>query len=152
MVEYRNHVMLLATSRLMAEKYENGASPKTSDAEPDWLEQYGKFGRPRKLTVQKSEGQSYGFNFEDSKDHKQKIFAKVIPGGPADLAGVQEYDIPVLINGKNAMEMAYEDCLEAIRLHDLFIELVVIDPEAFEVRKNCYYRDPNSFDQIKNNT
>ena len=100
----------------MAEKYENGASPKTSDAEPDWLDQYGKFGRPRKLTVQKSEGQSYGFNFEDSKDHKQKIFAKVVPGGPADLAGVQEYDIPILINGKYCVQLLRKQLLQLLIL------------------------------------
>ena len=50
----------------------------------------------------------YGFNLEFSEDHKQKIFAQIVSGSPADLAGVLEYDIPVEINGKNALEMDYE--------------------------------------------
>ena len=106
-------------------------APNEYDAIPEWKEEYGKLGIPRNIFLEKSDGESYGFTFEQDDNDR---FLALSPKGIAAANGLKEKDIVCVINGKNVTEnVSYNEALKLCKQNSSTVELTVIDRKAIKL-------------------
>jgi len=128
---HQNHVVFLVTSRAAHDQFVADASePDASEATLAWEANYGSFGIPRNLLVEKTPDVKYGFNLT----YKSSTHAITVnPGSPADAAGFKNGDIVCAINGADIEGLSHSDAMTHAKVHDNHIEMTVIDPAALKL-------------------
>ncbi|CAG5094812.1 Oidioi.mRNA.OKI2018_I69.XSR.g13885.t3.cds [Oikopleura dioica] len=128
---HQNHVVFLVTSLAAHDQFvADGTEPDASQATLAWEADYGNFGIPRNLLVEKQPDVKYGFNLT-YKSHTHAI--TVNPGSPAEAAGFQNGDIVCAINGADVEGLSHSDAMTHAKVHDNHIEMTVIDPAALKL-------------------
>ncbi|XP_078512892.1 Na(+)/H(+) exchange regulatory cofactor NHE-RF3 [Lissotriton helveticus] len=77
----------------------------------------------------------YGFHLNAIKNMPGQFIKEVAKGGPADVAGVEDEDIVLEVNGVNVETASYEDVVMRIRDAKGHLMLLVASSEAYEYFK-----------------
>ncbi|XP_069058727.1 Na(+)/H(+) exchange regulatory cofactor NHE-RF3 [Pleurodeles waltl] len=77
----------------------------------------------------------YGFHLNAIKNMPGQFIKEVVKGGPADVAGLQDEDIVLEVNGVNVETASYEDVVMRIRDAKGKLTLLVASSEAYEYFK-----------------
>ncbi|XP_074044719.1 Na(+)/H(+) exchange regulatory cofactor NHE-RF3 [Macrotis lagotis] len=79
--------------------------------------------------------QGYGFHLNAIRDQPGSFIKEVQKGSPADLAGLEDDDYIIEVNGVNMMEEPYEDVVDKIQNSGKSVILLVCEKKAYDYFK-----------------
>ena len=127
--QYENHVVFMVVSEadhaawIAAER-----TPNEWDAKPYWQKAYGALGIPRNCSLEKEDGEKYGFTLEHQ--NSKHIVKTVNDHSPADQAGLKVGDIVCCINKQDVTALDHKATLTHVKENPDTVIMTVIDAKA----------------------
>ncbi|XP_020859265.1 Na(+)/H(+) exchange regulatory cofactor NHE-RF3 [Phascolarctos cinereus] len=98
-----------------------------SPAPPEEVDIY----KPKLCRLVKGQ-EGYGFHLNAFRDQPGSFIKEVQKGGPADLAGLEDEDYIIEVNGVNVMDEPYEDVVDKIQNSGKSVILLVCGKKAYD--------------------